>query len=153
MALKAAALGVGKLAWYDLLAPLGESSRRYAWPEAEDVIRTNFRAFSDRMADFAETTFREKWIDAEPRFGKEGGAYCTGTRPGESRVFMNFDGSANGVSTLAHELGHAYHNLKLARPFALAAFHSHDVSGDSQPILRNAGFGSGNGGKPNRRNA
>ena len=113
MALKARALGVEKLAWHDLLAPLGETSRRYAWPEAEDVIRTNFAAFSDRMADFAETTFREKWIDAGPRYGKEGGAYCTGTRPGESRVFMNFDGSANGVSTLAHELGHAYHNLNL----------------------------------------
>ena len=113
MALKAKALGVEKLAWHDLLAPLGETSRRYAWPEAEDVIRTNFRAFSNRMADFADTSFREKWIDAEPRFGKEGGAYCTGMRPGESRVFMNFDGSANGVSTLAHELGHAYHNLNL----------------------------------------
>ena len=65
------------------------------------------------MADFADTSFREKWIDAEPRFGKEGSAYCTSMRPGESRVFMNFDGSANGVSTLAHELGHAYHNLNL----------------------------------------
>ena len=113
MALKAKALGVEKLAWHDLLAPLGESSRRYAWPEAEEVIRINFRAFSNRMADFAETSFREKWIDAQPRFGKEGGAYCTSMRPGESRVFMNFDGSANGVSTLAHELGHAYHNLNL----------------------------------------
>ena len=113
MTLKAHALGAEKLAWHDLLAPLGESSRRYTWLEAEDVIRTNFRAFSDRMADFAETSFRERWIDAEPRFGKEGGAYCTGLRPGESRVFMNFDGSANGVSTLAHELGHAYHNLNL----------------------------------------
>ena len=113
MALKAKALGVEKLAWHDLLAPLGETSRRYTWPEAEDVIRTNFRAFSNRMADFADTSFREKWIDAEPRFAKEGGAYCTSMRPGESRVFMNFDGSANGVSTLAHELGHAYHNLNL----------------------------------------
>ena len=112
-AAKAKALGVEKLAWYDLFAPVGEASKRYDWPEAEEVIRLNFRAFSDRMAEFADQTFREKWIDAEPRVGKEGGAYCTGLRPGESRVFMNFDGSANGVSTLAHELGHAYHNLNL----------------------------------------
>ncbi|HLJ54667.1 MAG TPA: M3 family metallopeptidase, partial [Chthonomonadaceae bacterium] len=58
-------------------------------------------------------TFREHWTDAGPRVGKQGGAYCTGLRPGVSRIFMNFDGSFNSVSTLAHELGHAYHNLNM----------------------------------------
>ena len=113
MRLKAHALGVPKLDWYDLFAPLGTTSKKFTWEEAEEIIRVNFRAYSDRMADFADVTFRDRWIDAEPRVGKEGGAYCTGMRPGESRVFMNFDGSFNSVSTLAHELGHAYHNLNL----------------------------------------
>jgi pepF/M3 family oligoendopeptidase len=115
---KARALGLEKLAWYDLTAPVGATTRAYSWPEAESFVRENFGRYSARLADFADRTFRERWVDAEPRVGKEGGAYCTGIRPGESRVFMNFDGSFNSVSTLAHEVGHAYHNLNLGhRPY------------------------------------
>lgn len=110
---KAAALGLERLAWYDLTAPVGSVSRRYSWEDAEAFIREQFGCYSPRMREFADRTFRERWIDAEPRAGKEGGAYCTGLRPGESRILMNFDGSFNSVSTLAHELGHAYHNLNL----------------------------------------
>jgi pepF/M3 family oligoendopeptidase len=115
---KARALGLAKLAWYDLTAPVGATTQAYTWPDAESFVRENFGRYSARLADFADRTFRERWVDAEPRVGKEGGAYCTGIRPGESRVFMNFDGSFNSVSTLAHELGHAYHNLNLGqRPY------------------------------------
>jgi oligoendopeptidase F len=93
---------------------MGQESRTYAWPDAEAFIHTQFGRYSERMAAFAEHSFREGWIDAEPRPGKEGGAFCTSVRPGESRVLMNYDFSFNSVSTLAHELGHAYHNLNLA---------------------------------------
>jgi oligoendopeptidase F len=110
---KAHALGLERLPWYDLAAPLGGSGRNYEWPDAEAFIREQFGRYSERMAAFAERTFRERWHDAEPRAGKEGGAFCTEVRPGESRLLMNFDGSFNSVSTLAHELGHAYHNLNL----------------------------------------
>lgn len=119
MQAKARRLGVSRLAWYDVSAPVGGESRSFSWPEAEDYIREQFGAYSTRMAEFADRTFTERWIDAEPRPGKEGGAYCTGVRPGESRVLMNFDGSLNSVSTLAHELGHAYHNLNLGRRLPL----------------------------------
>jgi pepF/M3 family oligoendopeptidase len=111
---KARALGLERLAWYDLNAPVGQESRSYVWPDAEAFIRTQFGRYSERMAAFAERSFREGWIDAEPRPGKEGGAFCTSVRPGESRVLMNYDFSFNSVGTLAHELGHAYHNLNLA---------------------------------------
>jgi pepF/M3 family oligoendopeptidase len=111
---KARALGVERLAWYDVSAPVGGLNTVYSWPDAERFIEAQFGAYSPRMAEFAARSFRERWIDAEPRPGKEGGAYCTRVRPGESRVLMNFDGSFNSVSTLAHELGHAYHNLNLA---------------------------------------
>jgi pepF/M3 family oligoendopeptidase len=111
---KARALGVERLAWYDISAPVGGLNTVYSWPAAERFIEEQFGAYSPRMAEFAARTFRERWIDAEPRPGKEGGAYCTRVRPGESRVLMNFDGSFNSISTLAHELGHAYHNLNLA---------------------------------------
>jgi oligoendopeptidase F len=110
---KARALGIERLAWYDLSAPVGSGGRVFTWPDAEAFIREQFAAYSPRMAEFAARSFRERWTDAEPRAGKEGGAYCMGTRPGESRILMNFDGSFNSVSTLAHELGHAYHNLNL----------------------------------------
>jgi pepF/M3 family oligoendopeptidase len=111
---KARALGLERLAWYDVNAPVGEASRAYSWPEAEAFIREQFGSYSNRMAAFADRTFRQAWIDAEPRAGKEGGGFCMQVRPGESRILMNYDGSFNSVSTLAHELGHAYHNLNLA---------------------------------------
>ena len=67
------------------------------------------------LSDFAARAFREHWIDAEPRSGKRDGAYCTSIRTDESRVFANFKPAFGGVSTLAHELGHGYHNLNLAQ--------------------------------------
>ena len=113
MVSKAKVLGVDRLSWYDLTAPAATAARKYTWAEAEAFILKNFRTYSDRLADFAAESFDSGWIDAEPRIGKQGGAYCTGPRPGISRIMMNFDGSFTSVSTLAHELGHGYHNLNL----------------------------------------
>jgi len=112
---KAKALHLERMAWYDLSAPVGSDERVWNWDKATEFVRHNFGAYSDRLRMFAEKAFGEGWIDAEPRVGKEGGAYCTSVRPGESRIMMNFDGSFTSVSTLAHELGHGYHNLNLAR--------------------------------------
>lgn len=110
---KARFLGKETMTWHDLNAPVGSAGKKYTWEEATAFVISNFRCYSDRLADFAAHTFEARWIDAEPRIGKQGGAYCTGERNGQSRIFMNFDGSYNSVSTLAHELGHAYHNLNL----------------------------------------
>jgi pepF/M3 family oligoendopeptidase len=115
MRVKARALGLERLAWYDVSAPLGGDGRRYSWPEAEVFIRGQFGRYSGRMHSLAERAFREGWIDAEPREGKAGGAFCMPVRGGESRILMNYDGSSLSISTLAHELGHAYHNLNLER--------------------------------------
>jgi pepF/M3 family oligoendopeptidase len=119
MAAKARALGLERLAWYDLSAPIGATVRRYPWRDAEAFIVENFGDYSEPMAAFARRGFEQNWIDAEPRMAKQGGAYCTGLRPGISRIMMNFDGSFNSVSTLAHELGHGYHNLRLKERTAL----------------------------------
>lgn len=113
MTAKARALGVEKLAWFDLIAPVGGEGEKWSWTACEEAIETNFARYSDKMATFARRTFNEHWIDAEPRVGKEGGAYCTGFGGGDSRILMNFDGSFTQISTLAHELGHGYHNLCL----------------------------------------
>ena len=108
---KAKLLGGEKLPWWDLFAPVGKSERRYTWAETEKFLVTQFRSFSDRLAVLVQRAFDNHWIDAEPRNGKRGGAFCMDV-PGveESRILCNFDGSLEQVSTVAHELGHAFHN-------------------------------------------
>ncbi|MDZ4820989.1 MAG: M3 family oligoendopeptidase [Planctomycetota bacterium] len=108
---KAKKLGHKQLPWWDLFAPLGAATSRYTWQAARDFIVDKFSTFSQDMGQFAAHSFDHKWIDAEPRVGKRGGAYCMPV-PGveESRILCNFDGSFEQLSTLAHELGHGYHN-------------------------------------------
>ncbi len=108
---KAKLIGKEKLAWWDLFAPLGKTDKEYSWKEACDFIVTNFSKFSPELGTFAKRAFDNNWVDAEQREGKRGGAFCMGVEGvKESRVLMNFDGSFDQVSTLAHELGHAFHN-------------------------------------------
>ncbi|MDQ2655300.1 MAG: M3 family oligoendopeptidase [Chloroflexota bacterium] len=109
--LKAEALGVPALAWYDLFAPMGAPDRIWTWPRATSFIEERFAAFSPRMGGLARRAVAEDWIDAEPRPGKAGGAYCMWVGGPNSRILQNFSTGYDGVSTLAHELGHAYHNL------------------------------------------
>lgn len=108
---KARRMGKEKLAWWDLFAPSGKIETAYSWEETRQLILDNFAGFSPDLASFAARAFDSHWIDAEPRPGKRGGAFCMGV-PGikESRVLTNFDGSLDQVSTVAHELGHAFHN-------------------------------------------
>ncbi len=108
---KARALGVPALAWYDLFAPVGMSAHEWTFPVVQDFLVQVFHDFSPRLGGLAERAFRERWIDAEPRDGKRGGAFCSWVREGESRILTNFKATYAGMSTLAHELGHAYHNL------------------------------------------
>jgi pepF/M3 family oligoendopeptidase len=108
---KAKKLGKEKLAWWDLFAPLGKTDKVYTFDEARDFILDNFGKFSPDLKAFAKRAFEKRWIDAEQRDGKQGGAFCMGVAgPKESRVLCNFDGSFAQVSTLAHELGHGFHN-------------------------------------------
>lgn len=111
---KARALGLDRLAWYDISAPVGSSAQTWQFDDSVEFLLRQFGAYSPRLREFGERAFRERWIDAEPREGKQGGAFCTWLRPGESRILSNFVPSYNGMATLAHELGHAYHNEKLA---------------------------------------
>lgn len=107
---KAKMLGVPKLAFYDLFAPVGASEKRWSFQEGADFVTRQFAAFSDDLGNLARRAFDENWIDAEPREGKVGGAYCTGMPLAKvSRILCNFDNSFDAVSTIAHELGHAYH--------------------------------------------
>lgn len=101
----------GGLPWYDLYAPLGGEQRLFTWPETVDFVVSQFSRFSDRLANMARRAFEHNWIDAEPRAGKRGGAFCMSIDlVDESRVLCNFDGTLDQVFTVAHELGHAFHN-------------------------------------------
>ena len=111
---KAKALGIEKMAFYDIFAPLGESTQAWDYDSACEFVTKQFHTFSPKMGEFAARSFRENWVDVGPRPGKNDGAYCMSLRGNESRIFMNFKPSFGSVSTLAHELGHAYHNLCLA---------------------------------------
>ena len=108
---KAKRIGKDKLAWWDISAPMGKTDKVYSFEEARDFIVENFNKFSPELGTFARHAFDNKWIDAEQREGKRGGAFCMGVAGvKESRILSNFDGSFDQVSTLAHELGHAFHN-------------------------------------------
>ena len=99
------------LPFYELFAPLGKSDKKFSVEEARDYLVNCFKTFTPDMSDMMQEAFDNEWIDFFPRKGKRGGAFCAGV-PGmkESRILTNYDGNFGAVSTLAHELGHAFHN-------------------------------------------
>lgn len=102
------------LPFYDLFAPVGQSTRTYTVEEARALLLDLFGKFCPEMGEMMRTAFDEGWIDMYPREGKSGGAFCSGYYAKNiSRMMTNFAGSASDVSTLAHELGHAFNNRML----------------------------------------
>lgn len=111
---KASLLGIPSCAFYDIFAPVGEAGGRRTFDEVKSTIVRVFGAFDVDMGEFADRAFHERWIDAKPREGKVGGAYCIDfPSAGASRVLCNFDGSFSGLTTVAHELGHAWHGERV----------------------------------------
>lgn len=110
--LKARALGhENGLPWYDLFAPMGASDTRFTTQEARDYLVELFSHFDSELSQMVARAFDQAWIDFFPRSGKAGGAFCAGVNAiGQSRILTNFDGTLSDVVTLAHELGHAFHN-------------------------------------------
>ena len=111
---KAARFGQEALPWWNVFAPTGKLDKEYSFEEGKNFILKNFGNFSQELRDFAKNAFENNWIDAEQRSGKRGGAFCMSV-PGvkESRILCNFDGSLDQVMTIAHELGHGYHNFNM----------------------------------------
>jgi pepF/M3 family oligoendopeptidase len=109
---KAKALGYEKgLPWYELFAPMGKSSTKFTAEQARDYLVNLYAGFDMELSNMVAEAFDNDWIDFYPREGKVGGAFCAGVDAiGQSRILTNFDGSFSDVVTLAHELGHAFHN-------------------------------------------
>ncbi|MBS4173616.1 M3 family oligoendopeptidase [Bacillus sp. FJAT-49736] len=111
---KAKLIGVEKLSWYDLDAPVGNVNSHLSYDEGADFIIQHFGEFGEKLADFTKTAFEDRWIEAEDRAGKGPGGFCTGfPLSSQSRIFMTYSGTPSNVSTLAHELGHAFHSFAL----------------------------------------
>ncbi|MBN8192237.1 M3 family oligoendopeptidase [Bacillus sp. NTK074B] len=111
---KAKLLGKEKLDWYDLDAPVAESTSTMSYDEGAKFILKQFSRFGSEMAEFAKGAFEDQWIEAEDRAGKRPGGFCTSfPLSDQSRIFMTYSGSMSNVSTLAHELGHAFHSYAL----------------------------------------
>ena len=112
---KAKALGhEGGLPWYDLFAPMGKCDKKYTTEEARDYLLNIFAKFDTELHDMVKEAFDNAWIDFFPREGKVGGAFdCAVHCAGQSRVLTNFDGSFSDIVTLAHELGHSFHDRQV----------------------------------------
>ena len=102
------------VSWWNLMAPLSFAPSNISWDEGVQLVRGAFGAYSDRLAGLVDRSLNEKWIDAEPREGKVGGAFCMSFVDDRSLVLLNWSGSVDSAQTTAHELGHAYHNTQLA---------------------------------------
>ena len=112
---KAKALGHdGSLPFYDLFAPMGKSDKVYTVDDAKSYLLGIFAKFDSELHDMVKCAFENGWIDFFPREGKVGGAFDCGVPSAkESRVLTNFDGSFSDIVTLAHELGHSFHDRQV----------------------------------------
>jgi oligoendopeptidase F len=122
--LKANWLGMKKLRRYDIYAPLSESNKVFTFDQATEMVMDSFTQFSPQIAQLAKRVFDEQHLDPFPRHGKRGGAFCSSVSPELTPwVLVNFDGQAQDIPTLAHELGHAVHSM-LASEHSIMCFHA-----------------------------
>ena len=116
-------LGLPELTHIDRYAPLFETEERVGWDEGKDIVLTAFGSFSETLEAKAREFFDKNWIDAEPRKGKQGGAFCSYNTPDTHPVvFQTYQNKMDDVMTLAHELGHGVH-ASLSRAQTYLNFH------------------------------
>lgn len=122
--LKARLLGVDKLRRYDIYAPVVKSDKQYDFDKAAEMVLDSFSAFHPDFGKQARRVFAENHLDSEVRKGKQNGAFCASVVPGMTPwVKLNYQGHADDVATMAHELGHAIHSM-LAEKHSVFTFHS-----------------------------
>ena len=122
--LKAKYLGVDKLRRYDVFVPVVESDKTYDFGDAAEMVMDSFGTFDPKLASLAQRVFDDEHLDSEVRKGKRGGAFCWSVTPDMSPyVSLNYQGRADDVATMAHELGHAIHAM-LAEHHNIFTFHS-----------------------------
>ncbi len=122
--LKARWLGVDKLRRYDVYAPVAKSDKTYTFDQGVKLVMDAYRAFDPQIAEQAERVLKEDHLDSEVRKGKQGGAFCLTALPNLTPwVLQSFQGKAEDVATLAHELGHAVHSMQASK-HSMLTFHA-----------------------------
>lgn len=115
-------LSIDEFRWYDEFAPVGNVDKSYSFDEAVEFIIAKTRYFSTDLSDFVKMAVEKRWVEAEDRPDKAAGGFCTSFGPiKETRIFMTYAGTYENLLTLAHELGHSYHNWVLRDRQFLAA--------------------------------
>ncbi len=116
---KARWLGLKQLAWYDVQAPVSAaaaslSADDLSYDDACRIVVESLQSFSPEFGEFAKRALTQGWVEVEDRPGKRQGGFCTGfPKKHQSRIFMTYRNTPDSMSTLAHELGHAYHSYVL----------------------------------------
>ncbi|MFE8703248.1 M3 family oligoendopeptidase [Cytobacillus sp. FJAT-54145] len=111
---KAELLGLEKLSWYDLDAPLSQTESKVSYQQGAEFILEHFSQFGEKMTNFSKKAFEDQWIEAEDRPGKAPGGFHTYfPESSQSRIFMTYSGTPSNISTLAHELGHGFHTYAM----------------------------------------
>jgi oligoendopeptidase F len=122
--LKARWIGMDRLRRYDIYAPVAQAEKQYAFPFAVNMVLNSFREFEPEVAGLAQRVFEQNHLDSEARKGKRSGAFCSTVDPKLTPwVLLNYQGRAEDVATMAHELGHAIHSM-LAADHSLFTFHA-----------------------------
>lgn len=130
--LKAKLIGMEKLRRYDIYAPVAKSDKRYDFKAAQEKVFDSFRQFDPRFETLAKRVFNDDHLDSEVRKGKQNGAFCATILPSLTPwVLLNYQGKADDVSTMAHELGHAIHSM-------LAEQHTLFTQGACLPLAETA---------------
>jgi oligoendopeptidase F len=110
--LKARWLGLERLRRYDIYAPVVKSDKRYDFDRAAGMVLSSFSQFDGQFGSMAQRVFDQNHLDSQVRKGKRGGAFCWSVNPKLTPwVLLNYQGRADDVATMAHELGHAIHSM------------------------------------------
>ena len=133
--LKARILGLDVLKGWDRSAPVGKDYK-FDWDRARETVVESYSAFDAEVGERVAGFFSKRWIDAEVRPGKRGGAFCSGTMPHLNPVvLMSFNDRLKDVFTLAHELGHGVHDLYAAEKQGLVTYHPPLVAAETASVF------------------
>ena len=113
VALRKRLLGIDEVHYYDVYAPLCEGdARKYTYEEAKQMVLEAVAPLGDDYVETVKSAYRDRWVDVYPNKGKRGGAYSSGCYDSNPVILHNFNHNLEGVSTLAHEMGHSVHSWK-----------------------------------------